>query len=461
MFRPTNNSPMNEPSSPILLEHLFRRQAGRISSWLTGLLGSQHLQLAEDSVQEAMLRAAQTWPFQGVPEKPEAWLFRVAHNHAISALRRSSRFEDNAGELLAALEATTKCIEDVEVEQSLRDDELRMIFICCHPELAQDARVALSLKLVCGFSVSEIARIFMAEESTIAQRLVRAKRLIREQSLPLLMPYKAGLQDRLNSVLEVIYLMFSGGYAAHTGEELIRRDVCLEALRLGRLVADSSMAAPRVDALVALMALQAARLPARTDAAGDLVLLEEQDRSLWERELIALGFYYFDRSIAGEQISDWHVQAAIAATYANAESSEAIDWRAILGHYDQLLEMTASPVVALNRAVVVVKVHGAEAALAALAPLEGHSAMRGYHLLPAVRGRVLAELGRLAEAEAAFSAALECDCAEPERRFLQKQLENVRAGWEEPNLDKSPAKKTPIPRLPQYMPAPKVQTNLS
>ena len=384
---------MSELSSPVLLEHLFRRQAGRTVSCLAGLLGFEHLQLAEDAVQEAMLRAVQTWPFQGVPEKPEAWLFRVAHNHAISVLRRGTRFESKIGELIAALEARTQCVEDVDIEQSLRDDELRMIFMCCHPELAPDARIALSLKLVSGFSVDEIARIFMAEENTIAQRLVRAKRLIRERSLPLLMPHNAELPDRLNSVLEVIYLMFSGGYAAHTGEDLIRRDVCLEALRLGRLVAASSMTAPRVDALVALMALQAARLPARTDAAGDLVLLEEQDRSLWDDELITLGFHCFNRSIAGEEISDWHVQAAIAATYANAESSEAIDWPAILEHYDQLLEMTASPVVALNRAVVVVKVHGAEAALAALAPLEGHAAMRGYHLLPAVRGRVLAELG--------------------------------------------------------------------
>ncbi len=418
---------MNELNSPVLLEHLFRRQAGRIISCLAGLLGSQHLQLAEDAVQEAMLRAVQTWPFQGVPEKPEAWLFRVAHNHAISILRRSTRFESKTSELIAALEARTQCVENVDIEQNLRDDELRMIFMCCHPELAQDARVALSLKLVSGFSVDEIARIFMAEENTIAQRLVRAKRLIRERSLPLLMPYKAGLQERLNSVLEVIYLMFSGGYAAHAGEDLIRRDVCLEALRLGRLIAASSMGAPRVDALVALMALQAARLPARTDSAGDLVLLEEQDRGLWDDELIALGFYYFDRSIAGEEISEWHAQAAIAATYAKAESAEAIDWAAILEHYDQLLTMTTSPVVALNRAVALLKVHGAEAALTALAPLESHAAMRGYHLLPAVRGRVLSELGRYREAEAAFSAALQCDCAEPERRFLRRQLESVRS----------------------------------
>ncbi len=417
---------MEEASSPVLLEHLFRREAGRIVSWLIGLLGSRHLQLAEDAVQESMLRATQMWPFQGIPEKPEAWLFRVAHNYAISALRRDTNFGDKTDELIALLESRTQYVEDLDAEENLRDDELRMIFMCCHPQLAQEAQVALSLKLVSGFSVGEIARTFLAEEKTIAQRVVRAKRLIREHNLPLIMPRKAELQKRLNSVLDVIYLMFSGGYAAHTGEELIRRDVCLEALRLGRLIADSSMAAPRVDALVALMALQAARLPARTDAAGDLVLLEEQDRSLWDDALIALGFSYFDKSIAGDEISAWHIQAAIAATYASAESSETIDWRAILEHYDQLLELAPSPVVALNRAVVVMKVHGAEASLTALAPLEKDEALRRYHLLPAVRARVLAELGRLAEAEVAFSAALECDCTNPEKRFLQRQLETVR-----------------------------------
>jgi RNA polymerase sigma-70 factor (ECF subfamily) len=417
-----------ELSSPLLLEHLFRRQAGRIVSYLAGLLGSRHLQLAEDAVQESMLRATQLWPFHGVPEKPEAWLFRVAHNHAISALRRDTSFETRSAELIALLETRTPHPEeDVDLEQSLRDDELRMIFMCCHPELPRDARVALSLKLAGGFSVGEIARIFLAEESTIAQRLVRAKRIIRERSLPLLMPAIAELRERLDSVLDVIYLTFSGGYAAHSGEELIRRDVCLEAVRLGRLVAASSMTAPRVDALVALMAFQAARLPARTDAAGDLVLLEEQDRTLWDDGLIALGFHHFDRSIAGEELSEWHAQAAIAAIYARAETAEAIDWPEILDHYNQLVAMNPSPVVALNRAVAVMKVHGAEAALLALAPLENHAALRGYHLLPAVRGRMLAELGRFAGAEMAFHAALACDCTQPERRFLQRQLESVQS----------------------------------
>ena len=416
---------MQESSRPVLLEHLFRRESGRIVAWLAGLLGSTNLQLAEDAAQEAMLRALQNWPFQGIPEKPEAWLFRTAHNYAISSVRRGSAFKSKADALVAALETSAQPILDLDAEQSLRDDELRMVFMCCHPSLVPDAQVALSLKLVGGFSTEEIARIFFSEPSTIAQRLVRAKRLIREQGLALTMPSKGQLEQRLNSVLKVIYLMFSGGYAAHAGEELIRIDVCMEALRLGRLVASSSMGAPRVDALVALMALQAARLPARTDLAGDLVLLEEQDRELWDENLIALGFSYFDRSIAGEDISEWHVQSAIAATYASAASSVEIDWATILEHYNQLVEMTDSPVVALNRAVVVMKVHGAEASLAALTPLATNDALQRYHLLSAARGHVLAALGRLDEAETAFSAALECDCTLPEKRFLQRQLAMV------------------------------------
>jgi RNA polymerase sigma-70 factor (ECF subfamily) len=416
---------MPESDSPVLLEHLFRRESGRIVAWLAGLLGSVHLQLAEDAAQEAMLRAAQTWSFQGIPPRPEAWLFRTAYNYAISSVRRGAVFRGKADALVAALETGTQPILDLDREQSLRDDELRMVFMCCHPKLAPDAQVALSLKLVGGFSTEEIARIFLSDPNTIAQRLVRAKRLIREQNLTLAMPSKAHLEQRLNSVLKVIYLMFSGGYAAHSGEDLIRSDVCLEALRLGQLVASSSMGAPRVDALVALMALQAARLPARTDTTGDLVLLEEQDRKLWDNDLIALGFFYFDRSIAGDEISEWHVQAAIAATYASAACSAEIDWASILEHYDQLMEMTDSPVVALNRAVVVMKVHGAEAALVALKPLAGNNALHKYHLLSATQGHVLAALGRLEEAKAAFSAALACDCTLPEKRFLQRQLAMV------------------------------------
>ncbi|HEX3437006.1 MAG TPA: sigma-70 family RNA polymerase sigma factor [Pseudacidobacterium sp.] len=421
----SENTQMLEQTNPVLLEHLFRRQAGRIVSWLAGLLGPQHLQLAEDSVQEAMLRAMQAWSFQGVPEKPEAWLFRVAHNYAISVLRRGTCFESKADALTALLDVQKEHFTHIDIEDHLRDDELRMIFMCCHPSLAENARVGLGLNLAGGFSAGEIARVYLVDESVIAQRLVRAKRQIREQNISLSMPDQSKACERLDSVLNVIYLMFSAGYAAHSGEELMRRDVCLEALRLGRLVAESSMSAPRVDALAALMALQAARLPARTDASGDLILLEEQNRSLWDDTLIAMGFHYFSRSIAGQDVSEWHVQAAIAAEYAKAKEIGWIDWPAILDHYDQLVAMNSSPVVMLNRAVAMMKVHGAQAALSEIAPLEVHASMRGYYLLPAVRGRMLAELGRYLEAERSFHAALACDCSNPERRFLEKQLAMV------------------------------------
>jgi RNA polymerase sigma-70 factor, ECF subfamily len=423
--RKTESDPDEASGGPVLLEHLFRRQAGRLVSCLVRLLGPQHLQLAEDAVQEAMLRAAQRWPFEGVPEKPEGWLYRVAHNFAISALRWNSRFEKQTDGLVEKLEARRELADDLYLDGQLRDAELCMLFMCCHPELSREAQLALSLKLVGGFGAGEIARIFLVEESTIAQRLVRAKRLIRERRLPLTLPGKSELRERLESVLEAIYLMFSAGYAAGAGEELIRQDVCLEALRLGRLVAASNMALASADALVALMALQAARLPARTDAAGDLVLLEEQDRGLWDGGLIGIGFTYFELSMRGDEVSVWHVQAAIAATYATAGTPDEIDWAAILGHYDQLLRMQPSPVVALNRAIAVMRVHGAAAGLNELRPLQGHAAMKGYHLLPAVRGQMLVEVGRLAEAEAEFEAALDCRCSEPERRFLRKRLETI------------------------------------
>jgi RNA polymerase sigma-70 factor (ECF subfamily) len=409
---------MTEQSSPVIVEHLFRRQAGRIISWLAGLLGPQHLQLAEDAAQEAMLRALESWSFHGVPEKPEAWLFRVAHNYAISVLRRDRKSEELPE--VPDMKAVPANLAHPELDEQLRDDELRMVFMCCHPDLPENARVALGLQLAGGFSAGEIARVFLADERTIAQRLVRAKRQIREQQIPLSL--SSELRDRLDSVLHVIYLMFSSGYAAHSGEELMRRDICMEALRLGQLIAGSSLAAPRVDALVALMALQAARLPARTDASGDLVLLEEQDRNLWDDSLISMGFYFFDRSIRGDVISEWHIQAAIAAEYAKAKTAHSICWQAILQNFDHLMTVNPSPVVALNRAVAIMKVHGPEAALAEILPLEAHASMRGYYLLPAVKGRLLMELGRHAEAARAFHAALACDCSGPERRFLEKQL---------------------------------------
>jgi RNA polymerase sigma-70 factor (ECF subfamily) len=389
---------------------------------LTRLLGPAHLELAEETVQEAMLRALQTWPYQGVPENAAAWLFRVAHNIAIDAVRRNRLLGEKTDAIVAELSHSASVVpNDPDLEEQLRDDELRMIFMCCHPEIPRDRRVALSLKTVGGFGVREIARAFLADDAAIAQRLVRAKRQIRDGRLTLDMPRGPELKQRLDSVLEVVYFMFNEGYAAHAGEDLIRQDLCLEALRLGRLVAASSIAEPRVDALVALMALEAARLPARVDESGDLILLEHQDRSRWHQRLIALGFHHFDRSISGDEVSEYHVQAAIAATHARAVDPQSRDWPMILDLYDRLLALNRSPVVALNRAVAVEKVRGPAEALAALEPLESDPKLRDYYLLLAVRGHLLLELGRRTEAAACFRAALDCPCSEPERRFLVAQ----------------------------------------
>ncbi len=375
-------------------------------------------------MQEAMLRALQVWPYEGVPENAAGWLYRVAHNAAIDALRRSNFLEQNSGALLAELTRSTANVSgDPDFERQLRDDELRMIFMCCHPAIARDSRVALSLKTVGGFSVREIARAFLADDAAIAQRLVRAKRQIRERELTLDLPHGAELEKRLDSALETVYFIFNEGYSTHEGQDLIRKDLCFEALRLGQLLAASSIAAPRVYALVAVMALQAARLPARIDEAGDLILLEDQDRSRWDQGLIAMGFHYFDGSMSGDQVSEYHAQAAIAATHARAESLSAIDWPAILELYDQLLAISgASPVVALNRAVAVAKVHGPAEGLAAIAELSGNAQLRDYYLLLAVRGHLLLELDRREEAATCLRAALACRCSEPERRFLRRKL---------------------------------------
>ncbi len=387
------------------------------------LFGPAHLDFAEDAVQEAMLRALETWPLNGVPENGAAWLFRVAHNVAIDSARRTKRLGDKTEAIVAELtRAAAAAPDDPDVEEQLRDDELRMIFMCCHPALSRDSSVALGLKTVGGFSVREIARAFLADEAAVAQRLVRAKRQLRDSGLTLEMPRGRELKERLASVLDVLYFMFNEGYAACEGEDLIRQDLCFEALRLVRFVASSSIATPKVHALAALMALQTARLPARVDSAGDLVLLEDQDRSKWDQELISLGFLYFDRSIAGSEISEFHAQAAIAATHARAAVARDIDWEMILRLYDQLFELNASPVVALNRAVALAKVNGPADALAQVERIAEDPKLREYHLLLAVRGHLLAELGRKEEAALCYRAAIQRPCSIPERRFLEKKL---------------------------------------
>lgn len=380
-----------------LLDHLFRHQYGVIVSRLTRALGPAHLDIVEDAVHEAMLRALETWPGDGVPENAPAWLARVAYRVAIDRLRRER------------LPVTW------DLEPAETDDSLRMIFLCCHPAIPRDSQVALSLKIVAGLSAREIARAFRVDEVAVTRRLTRARRVIREQGLTLGLP-------ALPSALDVIYFMFNEGYTALEGEDLIRRDLCFEALRLGRLLAQSPIATPSGHALVAFMALQAARLPGRVDDSGDIILLEHQDRTRWDQGLLALGLAHFQRAIGGAEHCRYHVQAAIAMAYAAAPSAAAIDWRAILTLYDQLVAIDTSPIVALNRAVALSKVAGPAAALGVVESLRGQRAVRDYHLYAAVRGHLLQQLGRTSDAAVCFRNALDMRCSEPERRFLRAKL---------------------------------------
>jgi RNA polymerase sigma-70 factor (ECF subfamily) len=407
-----------------MVDHLFRNRSGQMVSYLTRMLGPEHLDLAEEVVQEALLKALQNWSYHGIPENPAGWLFRVARNAALDAIRhRSLTIEKEAhveAEYLSR--GSTRIEEDPRLEERLRDDELRMVLMCCHPVLSSAARVALSLKTVGGFNVREIARAFLTEEATISQRLVRAKRQIRALNIKFEMPVGVDLPVRLTSALEVIYLMFNEGYTAQSGEDLVRDDLCMEALRLGRLLADSSVGTPAIQALVALMAFQAARLPARVDSVGELVLLEDQDHKLWDQRLVTMGFQYFSRCSEGNEISEYHIQAAIAATHAGTVDSKNTDWKMILDLYDQLMVLNPSPIVALNRTVALAEVEGPEVALEALQPLTKEPSLKRYYLLSAVRGRLLLDLGERTAAARYFRSALEQPCSEPERRFLQHKL---------------------------------------
>jgi len=405
--------------SALAVDHLFRHQSGRLVATLTRIFGPRRLDLAEEVVQDALLKALELWPYEGIPGNPSAWLIQVAKNRALDVIRREVSLAGKLPDLARAF--PDHSMPDTRPE--FDDDQLAMMFLCCHPALGRDLRVALTLKTVAGFSVREIARAFLAEEATIAQRLVRGKRQIRDQQIEFEMPIAAELQTRLDSVLEVLYLLFNEGYAAHEGESLLRADLCQEAIRLARLMGSHPAAdLPKTHALLALLLLQASRLPARVNADGDLFLLRDQDRTLWDPELIAEGLRELDRSAEGDELTAYHLQAGIAAQHALASSYDATDWREISEQYDQLYELEPNPVVALNRAIALSRWKGAEAGLEALREVEQHPALSHYHLLPAALGELSSELGRHDQAAAYYRSALDCVCTEPERRLLLDRL---------------------------------------
>ncbi len=409
---------------------VWRIESAKVIAGLTRLVGD--VGVAEDLAQDALLAALDKWPESGVPDRPGAWLMATAKHRAIDHLRRGQRLERKHVELAYELrerhEQTVRDL-DAEIDDPVGDDVLGLIFMTCHPVLSTDARVALTLRLVGGLTTEEIARAFLIPTATLAQRVVRAKRTLREAAVAFEVPRGADLEARLPSVLEVVYLVFNEGYSATAGDDWTRPELCHDAIRLGRVLAELTPDETEVHGLVALMEIQASRLGARIGPSGEPVLLLDQDRSRWDRLLIRRGLAALERARAlGRPFGPYAVQAAIAACHARAPTAEETDWEAIVALYDALAEIMPSPVVELNRAVAVAMAYGPSAGLELLDPLAESPELESYHLLPSVQGDLLAKLGRLEEAGAAFERAAGLTDNQPERELLLRRAGACRAG---------------------------------
>jgi RNA polymerase sigma-70 factor (ECF subfamily) len=411
-----------------LVDSLYRVDSGRILATLIRLLGD--FDLAEEAMHEAFAAALSLWPNSGVPGNPRPWLISTARFKAIDTLRRRARFDASQDELVRYLEAQSSSAERSNEEESLEDDRLRLIFTCCHPALPPEARVALTLREVCGLTTEEIAKAFLTTPRTLAQRIVRAKTKIRETRIPYEVPTPEELPERLDAVLQVIYLVFNEGYSAAAGAEVTRAELTGEAIRLGRLLTelqpDPEVLGFEVTGLLSLMLLQESRRAARTSPAGELILLENQDRSLWNREQIAEGVALLEKALKSRRFGSYTLQAAIAAVHAEAESVAATDWRQIVALYDRLLRIQPSPVVQLNRAVAIAMRDGPEAGLAHIDAVLEHGELAHYYLAHSARADMYRRLGRTAEARSAYEKALALTQQEPERQFLARRIEELK-----------------------------------
>ncbi len=413
------------------IEEIFRREAGRVLATLIRLLGD--FDLAEEAQQEAFAAALEQWPAHGTPANPRAWLISTGRNKAIDRIRRDTLFRTKISGEISAAESGVDADIDAADEEVFGDDRLRLIFTCCHPALNAEAQIALTLREVCGLSTQAVARAFLISEETMAQRLVRAKKKIRDAGIPYETPDPAVLEQRIEGVLAVVYGVFTEGYAATVGTHLIDVELCEEAIRLGRLLDTLLPDHAGVMGLLALMLLHDARRASRISDSGDVVLLEDQDRSQWDRDEISEGLALVDRSLSIRgQVSPYAVQAAIAALHVRAEDSRATDWPQIVGLYEVLLRLQPTPVIELNHAVAVSMVDGPARALDLIDSLAARGQVTQYHLLHAARGRLLQKLGRMDEAREAYSAALSTALLEPERRFLAARIAAIQGICEAP-----------------------------
>jgi RNA polymerase sigma-70 factor (ECF subfamily) len=416
---------MSEPSTEKireLLDSLYRVDSGRILATLIRLLGD--FDLAEEAMHEAFAAALSLWPTSGVPDNPRPWLISTARFKAIDTLRRRARMDASQDELVRYLEAQRSSAESSNGQDSVDDDRLRLIFTCCHPSLPSEAHVALTLREVCGLTTEEIAKAFLTTPRTLAQRIVRAKAKIRDTPIRYEVPSPQELPERLDAVLQVIYLVFNEGYSAAAGAEVTRAELTREAIRLGRLLTELQ-SEPEVTGLLALMLLQESRRAARTSPTGELILLENQDRALWNREQIAEGVALVERALKSRRFGPYTLQAAIAAVHAEAESAAATDWRQIVALYNQLVRIQPWPVVHLNRAVAIAERDGPEAGLAHIDALLEHGELANYYLAHSARAELYRRLGRTAEARSSYERALALTQQEPERKFLQERIRQL------------------------------------
>jgi RNA polymerase sigma-70 factor, ECF subfamily len=413
------------------IEEVFRREASRVLATLIRLLGD--FDLAEEARQEAFAAALEQWPLHGAPANPCAWLISTGRNKAIDRIRRDILFRTKISSEIGAAESGIDAALDADDEEIFGDDRLRLIFTCCHPALNPEAQIALTLREVCGLSTQAVARAFLTSEETMAQRLVRAKKKIRDAGIPYETPEPSVLEPRIEGVLAVVYGVFTEGYAATVGTRLIDVELCEEAIRLGRLLDALLPGHAGVMGLLALMLLHDARRASRISNTGDLVLLENQDRSQWDRHEISEGLFLVDQSLSIRgQLSSYAVQAAIAALHVRAQDSRATDWPQIVGLYEVLLRLQPTPVIELNHAVAVSMVDGPARALDLIDSLAARGRVVQYHLLHAARGRLLQKLGRMDEAREAYNAALSMAMLEPERRFLTARIASIQGICEAP-----------------------------